>query len=479
MHWSKFWVEYKNNVIDTLTGRLKYQYLKRDSTHNFGNEGLSPNDPNYFLPFTSAFDMQDSTANQLKLDLDWSPLPLLGLSFEGNWIKQDYDGVTYGRTSADRQGYFLSGNWGDASKFMLTAFGSWEEIKYPSSHRNIGSLSGGPTPPPNFCSTSSPNCYSPVAPPNSNAYNWNSATKDQTWMAGVGADWPVMDRLLLKASYLYVRNNGQATFSSQDSTGAMVGAPAGFGNPLNIGNFDDSTQQSLNLKAIWRYNKNWSFTAGYAYEKYSHNDIGTDGYQYNAPFPPSATSTSVSYLNGYDAFTNGTQNIFYLLATYSFEAPRLPIAKLPEPPPAPAVAAAPPPPAPAPPPAPQVQKITLDSKVLFDFDRAVLRPEGKAAIDNQVTGKLAQMQKLEVVLVTGHTDRLGTEAYNQKLSERRADAVRDYLVSKGVPRDKIETIGMGEKQPVVQCAQKAFKALIECLQPNRRVEVNVKGESTR
>ena len=79
-----------------------------------------------------------------------------------------------------------------------------------------------------------------------------------------------------------------------------------------------------------------------------------------------------------------------------------------------------------------MQKITLDSKVLFDFDKAVLKPEGKAAIDSLVVGKLAQIQKLEVVLVTGHTDRIGTEAYNQKLSERRADAVRDYLVSKGV-----------------------------------------------
>ena len=101
-----------------------------------------------------------------------------------------------------------------------------------------------------------------------------------------------------------------------------------------------------------------------------------------------------------------------------------------------------------------MQKITLDSKALFDFDKAVLKPEGKAAIDSQVVGKLAQVQKLEVVLVTGHTDRLGTEAYNQKLSERRADAVRDYLVSKGVDKAKIETIGMGEKQPVVQCDQK-------------------------
>jgi OOP family OmpA-OmpF porin len=132
-----------------------------------------------------------------------------------------------------------------------------------------------------------------------------------------------------------------------------------------------------------------------------------------------------------------------------------------------------------PPPAPQVQKITLDSKVLFDFDKAVLKPEGKAAIDAQVVGKLAQVTKLDVVLVTGHTDRLGTDAYNQKLSERRADTVRDYLVSKGVDKAKIETIGLGEKQPLVQCDQKNHKELIACLQPNRRVEVEVKGEAKK
>jgi OOP family OmpA-OmpF porin len=89
------------------------------------------------------------------------------------------------------------------------------------------------------------------------------------------------------------------------------------------------------------------------------------------------------------------------------------------------------------------------------------------------------MQKLEVVLVTGHTDRLGTEAYNQKLSQRRADAVRDYLVSKGVDRAKIETLGLGEKQPVVQCDQKNMKQLIACLQPNRRVDVEAKGQSVK
>jgi OOP family OmpA-OmpF porin len=155
---------------------------------------------------------------------------------------------------------------------------------------------------------------------------------------------------------------------------------------------------------------------------------------------------------------------------------------VPKPPPPPPVAPQPPPPPPppAPPPPPQVQKITLASKALFDFDKAVLKPEGKAAIDSEIISKLSQVQKLELVLVTGHTDRIGTQQYNQKLSERRADAVRDYLVSKGVPKDKIETLGMGKTQPVpgVVCTMKQTKALIACLAPNRRVEVEVKGDAT-
>jgi OOP family OmpA-OmpF porin len=159
---------------------------------------------------------------------------------------------------------------------------------------------------------------------------------------------------------------------------------------------------------------------------------------------------------------------------------------VPKPAPAPAAAppAPPPPPPPPPPPAPGVQKITLEAKALFDFDKAVLKPEGKAAIDREVVSRLQNVSKLELVLVTGHTDRIGTQAYNQRLSERRANAVRDYLVSQGVPRDKIETLGMGKTQPVpgVVCNQpypKERKALIECLAPNRRVEIEVKGETTK
>jgi OOP family OmpA-OmpF porin len=163
------------------------------------------------------------------------------------------------------------------------------------------------------------------------------------------------------------------------------------------------------------------------------------------------------------------------------------VPKPPAPAPAPVVAAPPPPPpppprpAPAPAPAPQVQKITLASKALFDFDKAVLKPEGMAAIDSEIIAKLKDVQKLELVLVTGHTDRIGSQAYNQKLSERRADAVRNYLVSKGVAKDKIETLGMGKTQPVpgVTCTMTAMKELIACLAPNRRVEVEVKGEAIK
>ncbi|MEO7254637.1 MAG: OmpA family protein [Casimicrobium sp.] len=130
------------------------------------------------------------------------------------------------------------------------------------------------------------------------------------------------------------------------------------------------------------------------------------------------------------------------------------------------------------PPAPSVQKITLASKALFDFDKSVLRAEGKAVLDREIISRIAEVQKLELVLVTGHTDRLGSQQYNQKLSERRAASVATYLASKGVAKDKIETLGMGKTQPVpgVVCNQKNRKALIACLQPHRRVEVEVKGE---
>ena len=136
----------------------------------------------------------------------------------------------------------------------------------------------------------------------------------------------------------------------------------------------------------------------------------------------------------------------------------------------------PPAPAPAAGPKPTGEKITVAADALFDFDKATLRPEGKAKLDELVSK--AGAIKLEVILVVGHTDRIGSAAYNQKLSERRAAAVKTYLVSKGIEANRVYTEGKGEKQPVTgdKCkGDKKTKALIECLQPDRRVEIEVIG----
>lgn len=124
--------------------------------------------------------------------------------------------------------------------------------------------------------------------------------------------------------------------------------------------------------------------------------------------------------------------------------------------------------------------ITLQAETLFDFDKSVIHASGKKQLDDQVVGKMKEYPQVEVVLVTGHADRIGSDAYNQKLSQRRADAVKEYLVAQGVETNRIETAAKGESEPVVSCddvkgkVSGKNKKLVECLQPNRRVMVEVK-----
>lgn len=129
---------------------------------------------------------------------------------------------------------------------------------------------------------------------------------------------------------------------------------------------------------------------------------------------------------------------------------------------------------------PSGEKITLAADALFDFDKAVLRPEGKQKLD-EVAAKAGAL-KLEVILAVGHTDRIGKDAYNQKLSEKRAAAVKEYLVSKGIEANRVYTEGKGEKQPVTgdKCKNMGAesgknKKLVACLQPDRRVDIEVIG----
>ena len=154
----------------------------------------------------------------------------------------------------------------------------------------------------------------------------------------------------------------------------------------------------------------------------------------------------------------------------------------PPPPPAPVVAPPPPPPPAAPAPAPRPapapvpaaptsEKVTFAADAFFDFDKAVLKPEGRAKLDD-VVGKIKGVN-LEVIIAVGHTDAVGSDAYNQRLSVRRSEAVKAYLTSKGVEKNRVYTEGKGEKQPVADNKTSEGRA------KNRRVEIEVVGTRTR
>jgi OOP family OmpA-OmpF porin len=133
---------------------------------------------------------------------------------------------------------------------------------------------------------------------------------------------------------------------------------------------------------------------------------------------------------------------------------------------APAAKPAAPAPRPALPPA-AATKVTFAADAFFDFDKSVLKAEGKAKLDDLV-GKVKGIN-LEVIIAVGHTDSVGADAYNQKLSVKRSDAVKAYLVSKGIEKNRVYTEGKGEKQPVADNKTSAGRS------KNRRVEIEVVG----
>ncbi|MEP6549303.1 MAG: OmpA family protein [Gammaproteobacteria bacterium] len=158
--------------------------------------------------------------------------------------------------------------------------------------------------------------------------------------------------------------------------------------------------------------------------------------------------------------------------------PPPPPAYVPPPPPPPLP---PPPPPPPPPPVIEHRRVSFSADSLFSFDKATVRPEGRAALDRFAVELIGT--KYGTITVEGYTDRLGSDAYNQRLSEQRAESVKAYLVdSKGIDAAKISAVGHGESAPVTkpeECrGEKRTPALIACLQPDRRVEIEVTGTQT-
>jgi OOP family OmpA-OmpF porin len=168
-------------------------------------------------------------------------------------------------------------------------------------------------------------------------------------------------------------------------------------------------------------------------------------------------------------FSRSNNKYYSIGFNYAFNSPPVAaVAPAPEPTPV-AVVEAPPAPMPPPPPPARFEKVTMSATELFEFDKAVLRaPQPKL---DEIAAALQADMSITDIDVTGYTDRLGSDKYNQRLSERRAVAVREYLVARGIDGSRLKAVGKGEANPVVECNDKKRADLIACLAPNRRVEV--------
>ncbi len=306
----RFWIEYRNTKWADWSGRLRYQYLQQRSdldpsvTNNSSGQ-TSANVPYYF----TAYDVNNFDQNMVRLNLDWTPLPMTSVSFGATWRGTDYKGNYYGRTDDRTQLYDLSVSYGDPDKFRVSLIGNWSEVKFNQMYRNTGSSTNPPVP-----------NLGPLPDGGSNSLNFNWGTKNTqgNWLVALMADWVPLDNLRLTSSLSYQETNGGVDFWSSNYEAA-----GGFnGGPLVNYVTDNTKLTRFQLKGEYAFNKNWSFTAGYWYNKYDYTDDQMRGYQGYYPYfqslNTSATTTNYSWWSGAFANPSYTQNIFYLTVAYRF-----------------------------------------------------------------------------------------------------------------------------------------------------------------
>ncbi len=285
------YAEIKNNSLDFLTAKLKYQRLWRSSDFKNDTLGTGITDINYIRRFLRRFDATDKTMDLLKLGFDIYAAEHLDIGLEYTYKTNDYNATKLGRTKDKRDEYYIDAVYEIPDSLKLTGFFDYETARYDSYHRYI-----------NPTGTYS---YDPDSAPVTNSYNWSSILEDKNWSVGAGVEMPVRkDKLDVAVSWTYAEADGRNDFTSQNN----------IGNPLDINIYDDYKKHTLNVKAIYRFVKNLNLTAGYAYESLEYKDEQYDSYKYVM----AAASSPNSYLTGAYKDRNYNTNIVYLLTNYSF-----------------------------------------------------------------------------------------------------------------------------------------------------------------
>jgi hypothetical protein len=274
----KLFAEWKSGMWEVADIRVKYIHLDRDGEFQLGGNA-SP-----FVRDLYRFDTAPLKRDTLKIAFDASPVPMLDLGLELNLKRNRYDNTILGRTDDRREEVSVSASYGDAARLRVTSFFDWEHTQYDSNHW-VGDVATYPVP-----------------NPSAGAYFWNSRVHDRNWLAGFAGDWLVNDKLMVKASLIWQKGDGGVDFT----------APS-VANAQNITNYDDFQKRALNVKAIYKVQKNIEFTMGVAYEKYTYSDIQMNDYIYNI-----RTGSNQNYFSGAYANPSYRANIIYGLIAYRF-----------------------------------------------------------------------------------------------------------------------------------------------------------------
>jgi MtrB/PioB family decaheme-associated outer membrane protein len=277
---NKVYVEWKNNSLEDLQVRLKYQYLQRRSEFGWGDINPALSNTNLFRFYLKPFDANDLNQDLVKLALDSSPARFLDLGAELIYKNNSYQNVDLGRTGDTRKELYLSAAYGDPKAFRVSAFFDYETTQYDSTHYQ-----------------GTPSAATFPAAVSATAFEWKGQVEDQNYVLGIAADWLPHTRLRFRGSYIYQETEGTVDFSA-NTTAAVI---------RNIPNYDSFTKHTFDLRAIYALTRSWEVTVGGAYEKYKYDDAQFANYTY---------TIANSFLTGAYAFPDYEAVVGYLTLKY-------------------------------------------------------------------------------------------------------------------------------------------------------------------